>query len=75
MIISHGAGQGRRVLLADANPAIGALPVATLDPLAEPAPSTESTGLAWLRPLGTVPAKPDSVPGGQTQQRQGRYPR
>jgi hypothetical protein len=35
MIVSHGAGAGRRVLLADANPAIGALPVATLDPLAE----------------------------------------
>ncbi len=37
MIVSHGAGQERRVLLADANPAIGALPVATLEPLAEPA--------------------------------------
>ncbi|MDX6343696.1 MAG: hypothetical protein QOH87_3834, partial [Trebonia sp.] len=37
MIVSHGAGAGRRVLLADANPAIGALPVATLDPLSEPA--------------------------------------
>jgi hypothetical protein len=35
IIVSHGAGQGRRVLLADANPAIGALPVATLAPLAE----------------------------------------
>jgi hypothetical protein len=35
MIVSHGAGAGRRVLLADANPAIGALPVATLDSLAE----------------------------------------
>ncbi|HET9080478.1 MAG TPA: hypothetical protein VFO01_08175 [Trebonia sp.] len=37
MIVSHGAGAGRRVLLADANPAIGALPVATLAPLAESA--------------------------------------
>jgi hypothetical protein len=36
MIVSYGAGAGRRVLLADANPAIGALPVATLAPLAEP---------------------------------------
>jgi len=37
MIVSHGAGAARRVLLADANPAIGALPVATLEPLGEPA--------------------------------------
>ncbi len=35
MIVSYGAGAERRVLLADANPAIGALPVATLAPLAE----------------------------------------
>jgi hypothetical protein len=34
MIVSYGAGAERRVLLADANPAIGALPVATLAPLA-----------------------------------------
>ena len=39
MIVSHGAGAGRRVLLADANPAIGALPVATLAPLADRAAS------------------------------------
>jgi hypothetical protein len=37
MIVTHGSGADRRVLLADANPAIGALPVATLDALAEPA--------------------------------------
>jgi hypothetical protein len=37
MIVSHGAGRERRVLLADANPAIGTLPVATLEPLAAPA--------------------------------------
>jgi hypothetical protein len=37
MIVSHGSGADRRVLLADANPAIGALPVATLDELAESA--------------------------------------
>ncbi|HVT69321.1 MAG TPA: hypothetical protein VHF26_16340, partial [Trebonia sp.] len=36
MIVSYGSGAERRVLLADANPAIGALPVATLSPLAEP---------------------------------------
>ena len=30
MIVSHGVGADRRVLLADANPAIGSLPVATL---------------------------------------------
>jgi hypothetical protein len=35
MIVSHGSGAGRRVLLADANPAIGALSVATLAPLAD----------------------------------------
>jgi hypothetical protein len=35
MIVSYGAGAERRVLLADANPAIGALPVATLTPLTE----------------------------------------
>jgi hypothetical protein len=41
------------VLLADANPAIGALPVATLDPLAEPAgaldPGKRGTA-AWTSP-------------------------
>jgi hypothetical protein len=37
MIVSHGSGPDRRVLLADANPAIGALPVATLDALADSA--------------------------------------
>ena len=35
MIVSYAAPGGRRVLLADANPAIGALRVATLTPLAE----------------------------------------
>jgi hypothetical protein len=37
MIVSYGAGAERHVLLADANPAIGALPAATLTPLAVPA--------------------------------------
>ena len=50
MIVSYGAGAGRRVLLADANPAIGALPVATLAPLAE------SPG---------EPAEPDIMRSGQ----------
>jgi hypothetical protein len=36
MIVSYGTGQERRVLLADANPAIGALPVATLASLTGP---------------------------------------
>jgi hypothetical protein len=48
MIVSHGAGAARRVLLADANPAIGALPVATLTPLpdssGESAPSPHRLG-------------------------------
>jgi hypothetical protein len=35
MIVSHGVGAERRVLLADANPAIGALSVATMAPLAD----------------------------------------
>jgi hypothetical protein len=35
LIVSYGAGQERRVLLADANPAIGALPVATLAQLTD----------------------------------------
>jgi hypothetical protein len=35
MIVSYAAATGRQVLLADANPAIGALPVATLTPLRE----------------------------------------
>jgi hypothetical protein len=34
MIVSYAAPAGRQVLLADANPAIGALPVATMAPLA-----------------------------------------
>jgi hypothetical protein len=56
MIVSHGAGAERRVLLADANPAIGALPVATLTPLAESAgPPVDSIGRP-ARP--TPPARP-----------------
>jgi len=44
MIVSHGVGADRRVLLADANPAIGALPVATLTPL------PDSSGAPALAP-------------------------
>ena len=36
MIVSYGSGPRRQVLLADANPAIGALPAATLAPLRAP---------------------------------------
>jgi hypothetical protein len=65
MIISHGVGAERRVLLADANPAIGALPVATLAPLAEssdePAPTIESTRPARTAALGTMPAQADTI--------------
>ena len=39
MIVSYAGPSGRQVLLADANPAIGSLPVATMTPLSE-APQT-----------------------------------
>ncbi|HEY6494321.1 MAG TPA: hypothetical protein VIZ43_13680, partial [Trebonia sp.] len=55
MIVSHGAGAERRVVLADANPAIGALPVATLAPLADFAgPAGESVGSAWPAALDAL---------------------
>ncbi len=54
MIVSYGAGAERRVLLADANPAIGALPVATLAPL------TDSGGAAADL---AGPAAPGRAPG------------
>jgi hypothetical protein len=53
MIVSYGAGAERRVLLADANPAIGALPVATLAPLTSSSPALD--GFA-------APVAPDPVP-------------
>ncbi len=59
MIVSHGAGAGRRVLLADANPAIGALPVATLAALAESpgAPAApEAADPVAARPVPGPPA-------------------
>jgi len=45
MIISHGDATARRVLLADANPAIGSLSVATLAPLAAGTGPAAGTGL------------------------------
>jgi len=65
MIVSYGAGAERRVLLADANPAIGALPVATLAPLAGLSRAgTDFTGPADLagRAGFVRPAAPDPVP-------------
>jgi hypothetical protein len=66
MIVSYGAGAERRVLLADANPAIGALPVATLAPLAgSPRAPADVTGPAGpgqaLRQADPVP-RPDRSP-------------
>jgi hypothetical protein len=60
MIVSHGAGQDRRVVLADANPAIGALPVATLSPLAEPAGQPAEPDI-MLSGQSRAPAEP--IPG------------
>lgn len=48
MIVSHGVGARRRVLLADANPAIGALPVATMTPLPD---SSDAPALAPQVPV------------------------
>jgi hypothetical protein len=61
MIVSHGAGAGRRVLLADANPAIGALPVATLSPLAE-SPWEPSEPDIMLSGQDSAPAEPIPAP-------------
>jgi hypothetical protein len=57
MIVSHGAGAGRRVLLADANPAIGALPVATLAPLAESSGEPAQPGITVAEP-GSLAVRP-----------------
>jgi len=65
MIVSYGAGAERRVLLADANPAIGALPVATLAPLTGPgrAPA-DFTGRDFTGPAapGPAPKQADPIP-------------
>ena len=58
MIVSYGAGAGRRVLLADANPAIGALPVATLAPLAESPGQPAAPKRPVPRPTGPCPMPP-----------------
>jgi hypothetical protein len=55
MIVSYAAGAGRQVVLADANPAIGCLPVATVTPLAEE---------ATLRTTAAADAPPDFGPRG-----------
>jgi hypothetical protein len=57
MIVSYGAGPERHVLLADANPAIGALPVATLTPLAE-TERTAASGLTVNRTFTAPQADP-----------------
>jgi hypothetical protein len=61
MIVSHGAGQDRRVLLADANPAIGALPVATLSPLAESSGKPVEPDI-MLSGQDSTPAEPVPAP-------------
>jgi hypothetical protein len=74
MIVSYAAPGGRRVLLADANPAIGALPVATLTSLPElNAMSAGHPGIddgeqnRLLRPnLGPPPPRPDWRRGRQS---------
>ena len=57
MIVSYAAPGGRRVLLADANPAIGALPVATLTSLPE---MNELTSAASMTLSGAKRARPQS---------------
>jgi hypothetical protein len=50
MIVSYADATGRRVLLADANPAIGALPVATMTPLVQARVNGPVIGLGSSRP-------------------------
>ncbi|HEY0935186.1 MAG TPA: hypothetical protein VGD91_15760, partial [Trebonia sp.] len=50
MIVSYGDGAGRHVLLADANPAIGALPAATLAPLTAAPPAGPGLAPAYGAP-------------------------
>ena len=64
MIVSHGTGADRRVVLADANPAIGALPVATLTPLRAPGTRQESlTSASTVVPSPSPAASPVPAPG------------
>ncbi len=72
MIVSYAAPGGRRVLLADANPAIGALQVSTLTSLPEMNELSELSEMSeWsesaLRPnLGPPPPRPDWRRGRQS---------
>jgi hypothetical protein len=62
MIVSYGAGPERHVLLADANPAIGALPAATLAPLPGPAAlPREAVGSGRAVNLTVTERRPDRV--------------
>jgi len=79
MIVSYTTAAGRQVVLADANPAIGSLPVATMTPLAEagelgtpgvgeargPQPNAgpPPVRLDWRKRLWLVPAFPRPVTG------------
>jgi hypothetical protein len=60
MILSYAGPSGRQVLLADANPAIGGLPAATMTPLTEahtgfpPAPDLVPT---WAPNVGLPKAR------------------
>lgn len=56
MIVSYATAAGRQVVLADANPAIGGLPAATMTPLAE---------AAVLRDAATPDATPDTGAGSE----------
>jgi hypothetical protein len=60
MIVSYGAGAERRVLLADANPAIGALPVSTLAPLTDA--DRAAAGLIEPGPQDQPPRQAEPVP-------------
>jgi hypothetical protein len=64
MIVSHGVGASRRVVLADANPAIGALPVATLIPFGTPASPPAVEPVPGSTPASIPPGVPVSGPAG-----------
>jgi hypothetical protein len=66
MIVSYGAGAERRVLLADANPAIGALPVATLASLTESS-RADAGGAAPRRAPEAEPRTWPAPPAGLTR--------
>lgn len=72
MIVSYGAGAERRVLLADANPAIGALPVSTLDPLDDAGWAT--AGLTGPAAQGQPSRQAEPVPWPYSRPRPARGP-